>query len=123
MPCSQYSHPCADEAVLNLPAGHTTLSINGVPFASRITSPVVPSIFGFNANNELLLARTAMVGFAVTTLVEATTGRGPLEQLGFELGQSGLKFEEDFFLASAVFFLFSAVFPAGLSQIMVSTKK
>merc|ERR1711918_250999 len=72
-------------------------------------------IFGFNAQNELLLARTAMVGFAVTTLVEATSGRGPLEQLGFELGESGLKFEEDFFL-------YSAVFPAGLSQIMPPTK-
>merc|ERR550514_76916 len=79
-------------------------------------------IFGFNAQNELLLARTAMVGFAVTTLVEATSGRGPLEQLGFELGESGLKFEEDFFLHSAVFFLLSAVFPAGLSQIMPPTK-
>ena len=79
-------------------------------------------IFGFNAQNELLLARTAMVGFAVTTLVEATSGRGPLEQLGFELGESGLKFEEDFFLYSAVFFLLSAVFPAGLSQIMPPTK-
>merc|ERR1711918_186680 len=41
---------------------------------------------GIIANNELLLARTAMTGFAVTTLIEATSGRGPLEQLGFELG-------------------------------------
>merc|ERR550514_1945111 len=79
-------------------------------------------IFGFNANNELLLARTAMTGFAVTTLIEATSGRGPLEQLGFELGESGLKFEEDFFLYSAIFFALSAVFPAGLSQIMPPTK-
>merc|ERR550514_1427059 len=75
-------------------------------------------IFGFNANNELLLARLAMTGFAVTTLVEATTGRGPLEQLGFELGESGVRFEEDFFAASAVFFLLAAVFPGGLAQIM-----
>merc|ERR1719473_2430993 len=75
-------------------------------------------IFGFNANNELLLARLAMTGFAVTTLVEATTGRGPLEQLGFELGASGVRFEEDFFAASAVFFLLAAFFPGGLAQIM-----
>ena len=78
-------------------------------------------IFGFNANNELLLARLAMTGFAVTTLVEATTGRGPLEQLGFELGASGVRFEEDFFAASAVFFLLAAVFPGGLAQIMPKT--
>lgn len=80
-------------------------------------------IFGFNANNELLLGRLAMTGFAVTTLTEAVTGRGPLEQLGFELGESGLKFEEDFFFASAVFFLLTAIFPSGLAQIMPSTKK
>merc|ERR1712127_407010 len=68
-------------------------------------------VFGFNTNNELLLGRVAMTGFAVTTLIEAVSGRGPLEQLGFELGASSLHFEEDFFLASAAFFAVSAVFP------------
>ena len=72
-------------------------------------------VFGFNTNNELLLGRVAMTGFAVTTLIEAVSGRGPLEQLGFELGASSLHFEEDFFLASAAFFAVSAVFPAALS--------
>jgi len=72
-------------------------------------------VFGFNTNNELLLGRVAMTGFAVTTLIEAVSGRGPLEQLGFELGASSLHFEEDFFLASAAFFAVSAVFPAALA--------
>ena len=72
-------------------------------------------VFGFNTNNELLLGRLAMTGFAVTTLIEAVSGRGPLEQLGFELGASSLHFEEDFFLASAAFFAVSAVFPAALT--------
>merc|ERR1712216_1097254 len=83
---------------------------SGARFRPRGGGPV----FGFNTNNELLLGRLAMTGFAVTTLIEAVSGRGPLEQLGFELGASSLHFEEDFFLASAAFFAVSAVFPAAL---------
>ena len=42
-------------------------------------------VFGANANNELFLGRLAMIGFAVSTFLDALgpdRGLGPLAQLG-----------------------------------------
>merc|ERR1712137_365753 len=69
-------------------------------------------VFGANANNELFLGRLAMIGFAVSTLLEATTdrGMGPLAQLGLEAGPEATGIEE-FFAANALFFFFVALYP------------
>lgn len=75
-------------------------------------------VFGANANNELFLGRLAMIGFAVSVLLEATTdkGLGPLAQLGLESGEKGLVAEEGFFLITTVFFLIAAIFPAASTK-------
>lgn len=71
-------------------------------------------VFGANQNNELFLGRLAMVGFAVSTFLEATTdkGMGPLAQLGLETGPNSLMAEEEFFAINAFFFFLAALFPA-----------
>jgi len=70
-------------------------------------------VFGANANNELFLGRLAMIGFAVSTFLDALgpdRGLGPLAQLGLETGPEALSIEE-FFTANAVFFFITALYP------------
>ncbi|XRB00897.1 photosystem II 22kDa protein [Pycnococcus provasolii] len=70
-------------------------------------------VFGANANNELFLGRLAMIGFAVSTFLDALgpdRGLGPLAQLGLETGPEALGIEE-FLTANAVFFFLAALYP------------
>jgi len=68
------------------------------------------SLFGFTELNELFIGRLAMLGFAITTAIEAATGKGPLAQVGVETGL-GTVFEEEVIYGSAAFFLVTAIFP------------
>lgn len=52
---------------------------------------VPPAMFGFVDGAEKMNSRAAMIGFFALLAIEAITGQGLLEQLGFKIGE-GLGF-------------------------------
>jgi len=61
-------------------------------------------VFGFTENNELFLGRLAQLGFALSTIIESQTGKGPLAQLDATSGELSL-----IVVAIAAFGLFGAI--------------
>lgn len=65
--------------------------------------------FGFTKQNEIVVGRTAQLGFAAAVIGEKVTGKGPLTQFGLETGiplgtaSIGLVIFISFFLVAALF--------------------
>jgi hypothetical protein len=77
------------------------------PFLPSLPFPPLPSL----QENELLVGRVAQLGFAASLIGEILTGKGPLEQLGLEIGIP--LYEVEGALAAWILFLFFAAINPG----------
>lgn len=78
--------------------------------------------FGFSKKNEVLVGRTAQLGFLAAVIGEKITGLGPLRQFGLEtgipVGQASLGL-----IAFISFFLFAALFNGNYGESAIDDEK